>query len=133
MINRLKSEMAAKQAEQDKIRDDNKDPVAERTAHLLENVQDRNVDLWMFMEVDNIDIPWSTYEAVEVKDRDIAWITEHASMLAAAQYQAALEMVIPDILDHGEKWGEKLDAAAKAMSMKQLQTEIKQGMKKINA
>lgn len=120
-----------KRAEQDALVEDKRQLVIDRAAELLEtDIEGRNPYLWELFEIYEggaLEVPLSTYEGVEIKDRDTAWLVEHGSMLAAANYQAAFELAISDILDNAEKYGEILS------QHKVSPAEIKAAMKRKDA
>lgn len=129
-VERLLNTEAKNQVESDRLVNDRLPQISGRVEVLLANPEERNLAIWDLFEVAAPEATLADYAAVEVKDRDLAWSNELATMIAAAKYQAWAELVASDMLSLWERHGESIQAVTQGMSKGELQTAAKQGVGK---
>jgi len=131
-IEKLLNLEADKQISADDIVEANSEAVARRAAELLEDPSQRNPYLWDLYEVADQTVTLADYQAVEVTDRDMPWLTEVGAMIAAANMQAIMDThSIVELLDHAQEHGEMIDAISKDLSPEELRQAAKQGVGKL--
>ena len=127
-VERLLDVEAEKHISQDEIVEANAAIISARVRVLLDSPEERDPYLWELMGVTDLNATAADYQAVQVIDRDMPWITEMGAMIAAANQQAVVETCLTDILNHSQDYGDTVEIIANGMSSEELSTAAKQGV-----
>jgi hypothetical protein len=128
-IETLLDEEADKQAEIDEVTQDGQNQFRSRYAELLNDVDERDPDLWALYVAD-ITVTEQDYMLVPPLDRDHEWSNGFSAMLAAVFQQAWLEIHGLGFIEIAEKNGQKIDRQVNQMTRSQLKEAAIKGVRK---
>lgn len=129
MANPIQRAHAAGHASIDELAEEQQEALRERYGQLISNTEGRIPALWQRAEADAAKTHVQ-FSAVPIGERDMEWSNGFAAMIAAAQWQAWLEVMGVEVLRKTDKYSKRLFEISGSMSREEIIETAAEGFHK---